>query len=108
MTPEDYQRWKKEQRYDILRYIPYGEHYALLGDAWVDWIDPDSGEVLQCCPFLVKTDLAVCSCLIHDTKPRVCQEFWCEWSYGVGARGVPFKRAGGWTRRAIELGYGST
>jgi hypothetical protein len=105
MTPEDYRRWKTQKRYEILRYIPRPERYAQLGDTWIDWIDPTTGEVLQCCPFLVETDQGRYSCLIHDTKPRVCLEFWCEWSYRVGSRGVPFKRAGGWTRKARELGY---
>lgn len=107
MTASDYQRWKKQGRDDILHYIPRPERYAQLGDTWVDWIDPETGEVLQCCPFLATTGQGSCYCLIHETKPRVCREFWCEWSYRAGARGVPFKRAGGWSAKAKELGYDS-
>lgn len=105
MTASDYERWKKQKRDDILRYIPRPERYAQPGDTWVDWIDPETGEVLQCCPFLAANSWGKCICLIHDTKPRVCQEFWCEWAYGVGARSTPFKRAGGWSKKAKELGY---
>jgi Fe-S-cluster containining protein len=105
MTPEDYRRWRDQKRHDILQYIPRPEVYANLGDNWVDWMDPLTGEVLQHCPFLKRIGRGKYFCLIYDTKPRVCKEFWCEWSYRAGKKGVPFKGAGGWTKKAKELGY---
>lgn len=105
MTPDDYRRWRDQERYDILLYIPRPEVYANLGDNWVDWMDPVTGEVLQHCPFLKRIRHGKYTCLIYDTKPRVCEEFWCEWSYGAGRRDVPFKRAGGWTKKAQDIGY---
>ena len=45
-------------------------------------------------------------CTIQDTKPKVCREYRCEWAYGAGKKGVPFKTDCGWTDKAKKLGYG--
>lgn len=102
---EDYKRWKHQRRTDILRYawIPKGSNG--FGDIW---IDPKTGEDLDYCPFLVKVGRGKYVCSIHDTKPEGCREFWCEWTYGVGKKGVPFKTMGGWSEKAKQLGYGNS
>ena len=30
----------------------------------------------------------------------------CEWAYGIGEKGIPFKTLSGWTEKARQLGYG--
>ena len=102
MTPGDYRRWKRQGRSDILRYTwkgtPQGD-----GDLW---IDPDTGEELIYCPFLKEVCPGKYTCTIQDTKPTVCREYWCEWSYGIGKKGVAFRTDGGWEEKARQLGYG--
>ena len=101
MTPSDYRRWKRQERWDILRYVRLGLPQA-HGDLW---IDSETGEELHCCPFLKELEPMKYICEIYDTKPKVCREFWCEGSYGVGEKGVPFKTGRGWSEKASELGY---
>jgi len=102
MMPEDYERWKRQGRSDILRYASArtSEGYGTL------WIDADDDKELSYCPFLKKVGEDKHICTIHDTKPKVCREFWCEWSYGVGKKGTPFRTDRGWTDKARQLGYG--
>ncbi len=104
MKPEDYQRWKRQGRSDILRYAsePPLQGYGDL------WIDLKGGEGASYCPFIKEVSLNKYICTIQDTKPKVCKEFWCEWAYGAGDKGMPFKTDGGWTDKAKQLGYGQT
>jgi len=95
MTPSDYRRWKRQGRHDILRYVSQYARYADHGDVWVDWIDPETGDILRHCPFLHKVHQGKYTCVIHDTKPTICRRFWCEWAYGVGKKGVPFRHMTG-------------
>ena len=101
ITPADYRRWKRQGRSDILRYVSVSteQSYGTL------WIDMEDGEEPSYCPFLNKVSDDKCICTIQDTKPKVCKEFRCEWSYGVGKKGIPFKTERGWTDRARRLGY---
>ena len=102
MLREDYRRWKKQRRQDILRYAWIPD----LSDGWGDlWIDPKSGQELLRCPFLKHTKNREWSCAIEDTKPGVCKEFWCEYAYGVGTKGVMFKSLNGRSQKAKEMGY---
>ncbi len=97
MLSEDHRR-----RWDILRYAWIPD----LSDGWGDlWIDPKSGQELFRCPFLKHTKSGQWSCAIEDTKPRVCKEFWCEYAYGVGNKGVMCKSLNGWSQKAKEMGY---
>jgi Fe-S-cluster containining protein len=98
---EDYERWKRQGRSDILRYASArtSEGCGTL------WIDADKDKELSYCPFLKKVGGDKHICTIQDTKPTVCREFWCEWSYGVGKKGIPFKTDRGWTDKARQLGY---
>jgi len=68
-------------------------------------MDSKTGEELLHCPFLKEISPAKYVCGIYDTNPKVCREFWCEWLYGVGKKGVPFKTARGWSEKARQLGY---
>jgi Fe-S-cluster containining protein len=100
--PSDYRRWVQQGREDILKYatVPPTGGYGDL------WRDPEDGEVITHCPFIKKTDDDRYICTIQDTKPKVCREYRCEWAYGAGKKGVPFKTDCGWTDKAKKLGYG--
>lgn len=106
MMPSDYRRWKRQGRQDILRHAivmtpqGYGDLNLLF--------DMEKEKYLRYCQFLKRVGRGKYICTIHDTKPKVCKEFWCEWSYGVGEKGTPFKTDCGWEEKARELGYGET
>ena len=72
------------------------------------WIDIKGRKGPTYCPFSKKLNDNKYICTIQDTKPKVCKEFWCEWAYGVGDKGIPFRTERGWTDRAKQLGYGET
>ncbi len=103
MTPGDYRRWKHQGRDDILRYafIPPGK-----GGFGYLWFDPIRKLEMDRCPFLMETEPGKYICGIQETKPKVCREFWCAWTYGEGEKALPFKVSAGWTSRAEKSGYG--
>ncbi len=100
--PEDYERWTRQGRLDILKYatVPPVRGY---GDFWIEVSGDDTDGY---CPFARQVAERKYVCAIQETKPKVCREYWCEWSFGVGLEGVPFKTERGWTDRARRLGYG--
>ena len=100
--PEDYRRWTRQRRSDILQYasVPPLQGYGDL------WIDIKGSEGSSYCPFIKKVGNYKYICTIHNTKPKVCKEFRCEWAYWAGKKGIPFKTERGWTDKAIRLGYG--
>ena len=100
--PADYKRWISQGRTDILECASVPPLWG-YGDLW---IDIKGGEGSEYCPFIEKVGPDKYICTIHDTKPKVCKEFRCEWAYGVGEKGVPFKTERGWTDRAKQMGYG--
>ena len=102
--PADYMRWTSQGRSDILQYasVPPLKGYGDL------WLHIDRSERSGYCPFIRKVSRNKYICTIHDTKPRVCKEFRCEWAYGIGKKGVPFKTERGWTDKAKQLGFGQT
>jgi len=92
MRPDDYGRWKREGRHDILRYIwqcKVPADYDGIWDVWIDWVDPETGENLDYCPFLKKLSRSKYTCAIYDTRPNICERFWCEGAYRIGKRGAP-------------------
>jgi Fe-S-cluster containining protein len=98
MMPEDYGRWRSQGRYDILRYVwlcRVPSDCEGKWDVWIDWIDPQTGENLKHCPFLKRADRGRYTCAIYDTKPRICERFWCERAFGAGKRGMPFHGVNG-------------
>ncbi len=102
--PEDYERWIRQGRSDILQYAskPPLQGYGDL------WMDIKGSEWSSHCPFLKEVGHYKYICTIHNTKPKVCKEFRCEWAYGAGSKGIPFKTERGWTDKAKRLGYGQT
>ncbi|MFC2015236.1 YkgJ family cysteine cluster protein [Chloroflexota bacterium] len=102
--PSDYRRWTHQGRLDILQYasVPPAQGYGDLG------VNVEGGEESGYCPFIKKVSHSEYICTIQSTKPKVCKEFRCEWAYGTGNKGVPFKTEQGWTDKAKKLGYGQT
>lgn len=72
-TSEDIERWRREGREDILKYVDIYEFdgKTLGGDLW---FNPKTGEEMRKCPFLRKRK-GKFFCLIHSTKPEVCREY---------------------------------
>jgi Fe-S-cluster containining protein len=102
ITTRDWRRWIKEGREDILQYVRPSRMIDRrfrftelsreegLRDIWVCgdvWIHPKTGHNLNKCPFLKSVSQKKYVCTIHDTKPEVCRQFWCDYAYGVGNRG---------------------
>jgi Fe-S-cluster containining protein len=100
--PSDYRRWVEQGRDDILKYASVPP-YRGYGDLWMEMRGTEDSAY---CPFIKKIDEDKFICTIHDTKPTVCREFRCEWAYGAGKKGIPFKTERGWTDNAKKLGYG--
>ena len=102
---EDYQRWVRQGREDILKYAsePPIDGY---GDLWIDIKDYEGSSGY--CPFLKKVGNYKFKCSIYNTRPKVCKEYRCEWAYAEGKKGIPFKTERGWTDKALKLGYGQT
>jgi Fe-S-cluster containining protein len=70
VTSEDLNRWKKENRQDILHIIE-NEQAVWMGDHFVS---SRTGRPIYGCPFLeVKDDLFTCS--IYGTRPGVCRDY---------------------------------
>ena len=72
--PPDIERWRREDRKDILRFVDIYEFDGVLagGDLWIK----QTGEELDRCPFLRKLPKQnKYKCLIHNTKPAVCKNF---------------------------------
>jgi Fe-S-cluster containining protein len=69
-SPSDVERWIREGREEVLRYLKMEENGgALITDGTLEMGD-ESGR----CVFLTKIDGAY-ACAIHKTKPEVCQEY---------------------------------
>ena len=64
---EDIERWRREKRHDILRYVLVFE--GLGGDL----LDLKNQKFLPECPFLKRGENKKYVCTIHETKPFVCQ-----------------------------------
>jgi Fe-S-cluster containining protein len=66
-SKEDVRRWKKEERYDILKYVT--EIFPGLYDLWVK-----DGEESSRCPFVRKRpNQQTYRCTIYETRPEVCR-----------------------------------
>ena len=98
-----YKAMKRQGRADILRHVWPPKGAGGHGDIW---IDPETGEDLDYCPFLQRVVQRKYICSIHETRPKLCREFWCDYAYGVERRGQTFRGMAGWTGRAKQSGYG--
>jgi len=65
-SEHDKQRWQKEGRDDLLARV------NRLG--WI-WVDPDTKERLDRCPFIQETPEQLKICVIQDTKPDICRDY---------------------------------
>lgn len=68
---EDFERWRKEGRDDILHIIE-NESSVWAGDHLVSSKD---GHTIERCPFLVLNDDGLYACTIYETRPAVCRNF---------------------------------
>lgn len=102
--PSDIRRWIHQGRFDILKHASPANK-EVYGDLNIHIKD---SEISDYCPFVRNISFNKYACVIHDTKPKVCKEFYCESAYGIGIKGIPFKTENGWTRKAEQLGYGNT
>ncbi|HNY64940.1 MAG TPA: YkgJ family cysteine cluster protein [Deltaproteobacteria bacterium] len=70
VTPDDMERWVREDRKDILHIIE-NEQAVWLGD---HFISCRTGRPIHGCPFL-EMEGRVTSCSIHSTRPGVCRNY---------------------------------
>jgi Fe-S-cluster containining protein len=79
----DLARWRSQGRQDLL---------ARVGEGGALWVDPQTGEDLDRCPFLERTGPDTAHCSIHATKPDMCRAYPDD-SHGFHCvRGVRFRR----------------
>ena len=67
---EDVDRWKSEDRYDILKFVDQSSFFNDI------WINQETGKELGRCPWLKrlpKNDKYICR--IHHTKPTHCRNY---------------------------------
>lgn len=62
----DLERWRHEGRDDILCRV------NRLG--WI-WVDPETGQLLDPCPFLQPAGEKMFLCSIQETKPDICRAY---------------------------------
>ncbi len=72
---EDRQLWESLGRSDILSWVK--EEMLRNGESlYRIWIDPQTGELAESCPFLARqSEKDTFFCTIQEVKPLVCQEF---------------------------------
>lgn len=75
VTPEDVQRWKRQGREDILKWVgsTKGKNQEPVYQIWVA---PGSNRFATVCPFLKRgstNDQWVCA--IQETKPQICRQY---------------------------------
>jgi len=63
---EDIERWRRERRSDILQHV-------LVFEGLGGFLITPDGKFFSQCPFLKKEEGRKYSCLIHETKPKVCE-----------------------------------
>jgi len=62
----DLDRWEREGREDLLKRV------NRLG--WI-WVDPNSKELEERCPFIQKISDEQSICAIQETKPDMCRDY---------------------------------
>lgn len=65
-SAHDMERWKKQGRDDLLNRV------NRLG--WI-WVDPETKQMLDPCPFLEQADEQRWICSINETKPDICRDY---------------------------------
>jgi Fe-S-cluster containining protein len=65
-SKHDLERWRKEGRGDLLCRV------NRLG--WI-WVDPETGQLMDPCPFLQHFREEMFLCSIQETKPDICRDY---------------------------------
>ncbi len=89
----DRERWKELGRDDLL---------AHAGETGWLWLDPETGQRLPRCPYLVRNSEDRALCAIHDIKPNICRAYPTE---AIGRRcvcGIYFPVAL-WSKKKSDL-----
>ena len=70
---EDVERWKKNRRNDILKWVISIDYEKFtIHDVW---FHPETGDDVSSCPWLEKSDNGKYKCAIHDLRPNYCREW---------------------------------
>jgi Fe-S-cluster containining protein len=71
MTKEEFEEYSKLAPKAVLKYIAKDSS----GHHWC-FVDPDTRDFFDTCPFLVEGNDGTCACQLHSTcKPMLCQRF---------------------------------
>jgi Fe-S-cluster containining protein len=70
LTSEDIAMWKHAGRDDILAWVGKDKEDG----GYVIWVNPDTGETQEPCPFLANEN-GNHACSIHALKPTICREY---------------------------------
>ena len=65
-SEHDLERWRREGRADLLSRV------NRLG--WI-WVDPETKQLEESCPFIVRTSDEKSICAIQETKPDICRDY---------------------------------
>lgn len=65
-SDHDMERWRREGREDLLCRV------NRLG--WI-WVDPETKELLERCPFIARISEQQSICSIQETKPDICRAY---------------------------------
>lgn len=65
-SEHDLERWQREGRADLLSRV------NRLG--WI-WVDPETKQLEESCPFIVRVSDEKSICAIQDTKPDICRDY---------------------------------
>lgn len=65
-SDRDLARWKLEGRDDLLARV------NRLG--WI-WVDPETKQLVDPCPFLQQLDEHLWGCSIYETRPDICKDY---------------------------------
>lgn len=95
-SKEDYRRWKREGRTDILDWVGVISHKGKILMLEM-WVDPRTHETPSVCPWIRKDAESKTRCLIYDTRPVVCREYppTMKWARKTGCPGcnAPVRRS---------------
>ena len=74
LDKKDVERWAYHERDDILEWVVsmnYGNDYVV----YECWFDPETGEEVDHCPWLSKSNNGKYVCTINDVKPNYCRDW---------------------------------
>ncbi len=66
VSKADLERWRNQERDDLLARV------NRLG--WI-WVDPQTKQLEERCPFLERFDAKTATCRIQETKPDICRDY---------------------------------